>query len=418
MRRFRLGGCRRAQHRLRQRRPSPGGADWAEIGRTSIDKSPVTGPVRGPPLGLAGDQVSDTRHHGGPDQAVYAFAREDLDCWVERLGQPIRDGQFGENLTTSGIDVNEAEVGERWRIGDGRCSRCASVRTPCNDFKTWMGLGGFDNTAWVKRFAGDGRPGPYLRVLSRGQLAAGDELEVVHRPGHGVTVALMFRALHTEPALLPRLLAVDGLVAEARAQGRDSTLPPRLNPAGRHRRASLGPAAVPQVRDLGYSHGTPVAHADLGVRPIRLGRARRNMPVNHDSSFVDNLAQNVAVQFLDRVAKSPEAEAFRYPARRGLGVGHLEAGRRPRLQPRRRACSPSACESEQRVGIAAGTRYEWILADLAVMCAGGATTTVYPSHQRRRHGVHPQRLRVPDGLRRGRRPDREAQRAPRRAAPR
>ena len=102
------------------------------------------------------------------------------------------------------------------------------------------------------------------------------------------------------------------------------------------------------------------------------------MPVNHDTSFVDNLAQNVAVQFLDRVAISPDAEAFRFPRgeswesvtwqQAGDEVARLAAG-----------LLSLGLESEQRVGIAAGTRYEWIIADLAIMCAGGATTTVYPS---------------------------------------
>ena len=99
---------------------TPRDATWAGIGRTSIDKQPVTGPVAVGGLGLHGDQVSDTRYHGGLDQAVYAFAREDLDWWGAELGGEIRDGQFGENLTTRGIDVNESEVGERWRIGAAR----------------------------------------------------------------------------------------------------------------------------------------------------------------------------------------------------------------------------------------------------------------------------------------------------------
>ncbi len=194
-------------------RPRP--AAWAGIGRTSIDKAPVAGPLRVDAAGLDGDQVSDTRNHGGPDQAVYAFAREDLDWWAGELGREIRDGQFGENLTTSGIDVNEAEIGERWRIGEVLLE-VASVRTPCNDFKWWMGLSGFDNAVWVKRFAAVGRPGPYLRVLSSGTVTAGDELEVVHQPGHGVTVSTMFQAVFSDPSRLPELLAVDGLVAEAR----------------------------------------------------------------------------------------------------------------------------------------------------------------------------------------------------------
>jgi MOSC domain-containing protein YiiM len=191
--------------------------EWAELGRSSIEKRSVTGPVRVATLGLEGDQVSDTRHHGGPDQAVYAFAREDLDLWAHELGRDLRDGQFGENLTTSGIDVNQAEIGERWQIGTATFE-IASVRIPCNEFKNWMGESGYDKRAWVKRFTAVGRPGPYLRVLEEGTIAAGDELVVVHRPGHGVSVSTMFRALTTHQELLPELLRVEGLVPQARAR--------------------------------------------------------------------------------------------------------------------------------------------------------------------------------------------------------
>ncbi len=190
---------------------------WAEIGRSSIRKHTVAGPVEVHRLGIDGDQVSDTKHHGGVDQAVYAFAREDLDRWAAELGTELHDGQFGENLTTSGYDVNQAEVGEHWRVGSALLE-VASVRIPCNDFKGWIGECGLDNAAWVKRFAADVRPGPYLRVLEEGEVSSGDHAEVVHRPGHGVTVTTMFRALMTDHALLPRLLAVDDLVEEARAR--------------------------------------------------------------------------------------------------------------------------------------------------------------------------------------------------------
>ena len=193
----------------------PREAAWAGIGRTSIDKAAVEGPVDVHRLGLAGDQVSDTRHHGGPDQAVYAYSREELDWWSERLGTELRDGEFGENLTTAGLDVDGAELGERWRIGTVLLE-VRSVRTPCNDFKMWMGRGGHDNTAWVRRFAERARPGAYLSVLQPGVLAAGDPIEVVHRPGHGVTVSYLFRAVTREPDLLPGLLVVDGLVEKAR----------------------------------------------------------------------------------------------------------------------------------------------------------------------------------------------------------
>jgi len=170
---------------------TPRVADWATIGRTSIDKTPVSGPVEVGTLGVAGDQVSNPKFHGGPDKAVYAFAREDLDRWAEVLGAEIRDGGFGENLTTAGIDVNAAEMGERWRIGSV-VLEIAGFRTPCNVFKAWLGRSGYDNRAWVKRFAQDARPGPYLRVVVPGTLQAGDPIEVVGL-GNGVSVSTAFR---------------------------------------------------------------------------------------------------------------------------------------------------------------------------------------------------------------------------------
>ena len=193
---------------------------WAGIGRTAIDKQPVTGPVAVTRLGLAGDQVGDTKHHGGLDQAVYAFAREDLDWWQGELGREIRDGQFAENLTTRGLDVNECEVGERWQVGSATLE-VAMVRIPCNDFKNWQRVNGFEDRGWVKRFAAVGRPGPYLRVLQEGEVQAGDDLRVVHQPGHGVTVSTMFRALTTERALLPELLVVEGLARQPRREAEE-----------------------------------------------------------------------------------------------------------------------------------------------------------------------------------------------------
>lgn len=191
---------------------------WAgRLKRTAIDKRAVTGPVHVSASGVAGDEVADTVHHGGPDKAVYAFAREDLDDWEQDLGGPISNARFGENLTTQGIDVNEALVGERWRIGEVLLE-ISTVRTPCSVFKNWMGLGGYDDTAWMKRFTAKQRPGPYLRVLEPGRLSAGDAIEVVHRPSHGITVSHMFRALTTEPELGPGLLAIEDLAESARAR--------------------------------------------------------------------------------------------------------------------------------------------------------------------------------------------------------
>lgn len=179
-------------------------------GVTGIDKRPVNGPVRvaapGPKgvgaSGLAGDAVCDLRHHGGNDQAVYAVAREDLDDWGRELGRPLASGAFGENLTTQGLDVSGARIGERWRVGSEVVLEVTCGRIPCRTFQEHVG-----ERRWVKRFTQKGAPGAYLRVIEPGELRAGDPIEVVHRPDHEVTVALAFRAGTTERALLPGVLA-------------------------------------------------------------------------------------------------------------------------------------------------------------------------------------------------------------------
>ncbi|MFF0005684.1 MOSC domain-containing protein [Streptomyces tibetensis] len=179
-------------------------------GVTGIDKRPVDGPVRvsapGPKgiggSGLTGDAVCKLEHHGGDDQAVYAMAREDMDAWERELGRTLPDGAFGENLTTRGLDVSGALIGERWRIGPEVVLEITSGRIPCRTFQ-----GHLDEKGWVKRFTRRGAPGAYLRVIEPGEIRAGDAVEIVHRPGHDVTVALQFRAVTTERALLPRLVA-------------------------------------------------------------------------------------------------------------------------------------------------------------------------------------------------------------------
>ncbi|MGW5618563.1 MOSC domain-containing protein [Streptomyces sp. NPDC003877] len=179
-------------------------------GVTGIDKRPVAGPVRvaapGPKgiggSGLAGDAVCKLQHHGGDDQAVYAMAREDLDAWEGELGRTLADGAFGENLTTVGLDVSGARIGERWRIGPEVVLEVTCGRIPCRTFQGHLGEKG-----WVKRFTQRGAPGAYLRVIEPGEIRAGDAIEVLHRPDHDVTVALQFRAVTTERTLLPRLLA-------------------------------------------------------------------------------------------------------------------------------------------------------------------------------------------------------------------
>ncbi|MFC9241276.1 MOSC domain-containing protein [Streptomyces decoyicus] len=186
-------------------------------GGTGIDKRPVDGPVAvsapGPKgtggSGLAGDAVVDLRHHGGDDQAVYAYAREDLDDWQRELGRELANGFFGENLTTSGVEVTGARIGERWRVGPQLLLEVTSPRIPCRTFHGWLGERG-----WLKRFTRAAVPGAYLRVIEAGEIRAGDAVEVVHRPDHEVTIELMFRALTSRRELLPRLLEAGGALPE------------------------------------------------------------------------------------------------------------------------------------------------------------------------------------------------------------
>lgn len=168
-----------------------------DVGVTAIDKRPVTGAVEVGPLGLGGDQVCDTKHHGGVEQAVYAYSDEEAAWWSAELGVQIPPGLFGENLRTSGVEVSGAEIGERWRIGGagGVLLQVTAPRIPCVTFAARMGLPG-----WVKRFGTGGRPGAYLGIVEPGTVQAGDPIEVVHRPGHGVTVADTFPSLRPDVA--------------------------------------------------------------------------------------------------------------------------------------------------------------------------------------------------------------------------
>lgn len=190
-------------------------------GGTGIYKEPVDVAVRvevplpknsGPgQSGLVGDVICDIKHHGGPDQAVYAYAREDLDWWGERLDRSLPDGMFGENLTTEGLNLTDAVVGECWRIGGGGLVLQVSCpRIPCSTFAAKMA-----EPKWIKTFTEIGMTGAYLRVITPGEVRAGDAIEVISRPDHGVTLAGYFRAVTTERERLPGLaVAADYLLAE------------------------------------------------------------------------------------------------------------------------------------------------------------------------------------------------------------
>ena len=172
---------------------------------TGIYKEPVAGRVATHGVNIDGDDQADRHAHGGPDRAAYAYAQEDLTWWSEQLGRPVPPGSMGENLTTSGVDVTGALVGERWRVGTV-LFEVSSPRVPCFKLSRRMEDGRFQ-----QRFAAALRPGAYLRILEHGTVAAGDPITVVHRPDHEVTLAMVAEAYHGDHSLAPRLLAAPEL---------------------------------------------------------------------------------------------------------------------------------------------------------------------------------------------------------------
>jgi MOSC domain-containing protein YiiM len=191
------------------------------VGITGINKRPVDRPVQvrapGPKItglhsGVVGDQIFDVAHHGGDEQAVYAYAREDYDWWQTHLGRQLPGGLFGENLTTAGLDITGAVIGETWRIGPELVLSTTFGRIPCATFQAKM-----NEPRWIKRFTKENRPGAYLRVVEPGSVKAGDPIEVVDRPAHGVTIGFAFRAYTSDASLLPELLAADELPDDIRA---------------------------------------------------------------------------------------------------------------------------------------------------------------------------------------------------------
>jgi MOSC domain-containing protein YiiM len=178
---------------------------------TAIWKSPVEGRVAVRGVNLVGDDQADRTVHGGPDKAVYAYGAEDIEWWEAELGASLGSAPFGENLTVRGLPVSEAVIGERWALGSALLE-VAQPRLPC--FKLGLRMG---DPLFPKRFAAAGRPGAYLRVISEGNIGAGDEIHVVSRPEHGVTSALVSRALLGERELLPAALEAAELPADLRA---------------------------------------------------------------------------------------------------------------------------------------------------------------------------------------------------------
>ena len=170
--------------------------------RSAIWKSPAVGRIEAKGVNLAGDDQADRKAHGGPDKVVYAYAVEDARWWQEQIGRPLGCGEFGENLTTEGIEVNDALVGERWRIGT-TVLEVSEPRIPC-----WRLGVRMNDKLFPRRFTGAFRPGAYLRIVVEGDVGAGDEIRVVERPDHDLTIRDVFRIYTRDRAEVERLLAV------------------------------------------------------------------------------------------------------------------------------------------------------------------------------------------------------------------
>lgn len=161
--------------------------DASKVGVTAIDKRAVAGPVKVHKLGLQGDIQANRVHHGGPDQAIYAYSQADADFWAGELQRDLPPGIFGENLRVAGINPTQAVIGERWKIGLDVEVEVTSPRTPCAVFQRRMG-----EPRFVKRFTAEGRVGAYLRVIRVGTIRAGDHIHRLYVPKHGITVGKWF----------------------------------------------------------------------------------------------------------------------------------------------------------------------------------------------------------------------------------
>ncbi len=172
---------------------TPRATEWlGRIVTSAIWKSPAADRVRVEGVNLAGDNQADRRVHGGRDKAVYAYAVEDYAWWAASAAVSpgaFSAGAFGENLTTEGLDLGAAAIGDRWRIGSVTLE-VAQPREPC--YKLGMRMG---DEHFPDAFEEASRPGAYLRIVAAGELGAGDEIEVECTTGPRVALSEMTRPM-------------------------------------------------------------------------------------------------------------------------------------------------------------------------------------------------------------------------------
>ncbi len=173
------------------------------IAKSAIWKTPILGRVMARGVNMDGDDQADRKAHGGYDKAIYAYASEDLLWWGQQVGRALVYGEFGENITTQGIEVNDALVGERWEVGN-TVLEVSEPRIPC-----WrLGVRMNDKT-FPRKFTQALRPGSYLRIIKEGDIGCGDKINVIERPDHDLSVRDVFRIYTKDHAEIERILKVD-----------------------------------------------------------------------------------------------------------------------------------------------------------------------------------------------------------------
>ncbi|HMF09163.1 MAG TPA: MOSC domain-containing protein [Thermoanaerobaculia bacterium] len=182
---------------------------------SAIWKTPVAGRIAARGVNLEGDAQADRGAHGGPDKAVYAYAAEDERWWEDLLGRAFPAGVFGENLTTEGVDVNGARIGERWKIGTV-VLEVSEPRVPC-----WRLGVRMNDSLFPRRLTEALRPGAYLRIITEGELGAGDAIRVIERPESPLTVRDVFRIYTHDQHEAARLIENPGLSADWKRWARD-----------------------------------------------------------------------------------------------------------------------------------------------------------------------------------------------------
>jgi MOSC domain-containing protein YiiM len=153
---------------------------------TGICKYPATGPVEIASEGIADDAIVATEHHGGADQAIYAYSADDYDWWAARTGREFLPGLFGENLTIRDMP-SDMRIGDRLLIGEVVLEATAP-RIPCSTFAARM-----QDSSFGRAFREAERPGIYFRVLNEGEVAAGDTVTFIENEESDVTILELFR---------------------------------------------------------------------------------------------------------------------------------------------------------------------------------------------------------------------------------